>query len=84
MLGRKRKNTRVERECWYDLVSRLREWDYQWQNYLANIHDRKPMSKDEFIDRQIKLFELRDREQKSTRNILQRIRKATSRRLGGR
>lgn len=82
MFWRKRRNTRVERERWYDLIARLREWDYQWQHYLADLNDKKPMSKDEFIDRQIKLFELRDREQKPTGNILQRIRKAASRRFG--
>lgn len=57
---------RVEREIWYEFTQRYREWDYQWQQYLAGLNDKKPMDREKFIDRLIKLYKLSDREQKKS------------------
>lgn len=54
----------VERELWYDLVSHLRAWDVNWQNFLEGTDKTKPMTKDEFIDRMIKKFKLSERPKK--------------------
>ena len=69
LFNRKKESTvveRVEREVWYDLVKSMRAWDVNWQNYLNNTDPIKPMTQDEFIDKQIKIYKLRDREQKRT------------------
>ena len=57
---------RVERELWYELVAEFRSWDSRWQDYLDNTRDRKPKSKDIFIDKMIKDFKLSEREKKHT------------------
>jgi len=57
---------KVERELWYELVSHLRAWDVNWQNFLEDTDPAKPMTKDEFIDKMIKQFKLSEREKKHT------------------
>lgn len=61
---KKKTSPRVERELWYELVAKMRAWDTNWQDYLDNTRDRKPRSKDIFIDEMIKDFKLSEREKK--------------------
>lgn len=64
-LKRKKKTQqKVEREIWYEFVMQFRAWDSNWQTFLEDTSPKKPMSKDEFIDKMIKKYKLSEREQK--------------------
>ena len=57
---------KVERIIWYEFIADCRQWDSQWQDHLAGLRDKKPRSKDEFIDEMIKRYKISEREKKHT------------------